>query len=208
MQFFVCAKRLLIFAIEVRRVPVRQTARAVVCACSAKMIPYDLKKVKAIALDVDGVLSCNVVSLDASGQPCRTANIKDGYALQLAARHGLQIAIISGGKSKAVEERYAYLGIQHVYMGVSYKIDTFRKWCDEIGVSADEVVYMGDDIPDLPVMEACGCAACPHDAAAEVRAAATYVSPYDGGHGCVRDVLEQIMRAHGTWAASEKAFGW
>lgn len=173
-----------------------------------KMIPYDLKKIKAIALDVDGVLSSSIVNIGPDGQPIRTANIKDGYALQLAARHGLHIAIISGGKSAAVQERYAYLGVQHIYMGVAYKTDTFRTWCAEIGVTPDEVAYMGDDIPDLPVMQICGCPVCPNDAASEVRATALYVSPVAGGHGCVRDVLEQIMRAHGWWASSDKAFGW
>lgn len=172
------------------------------------MIPYDLTKIRALALDVDGVLSQSVVQIDAAGLPCRTANIKDGYALQLAVKKGLQIAIISGGRSRAIEERYAYLGVQHVFMGVAYKEECFNSWCNTVGVRPEEVVYMGDDIPDIPVMKLCGCAVCPSDAAAEVRAVARYISPVEGGKGCVRDVLEQILRAHGCWASSDEAFGW
>lgn len=172
------------------------------------MINYNLKIIRAIALDVDGVLSTNNVFLQGDGQPCRTANIKDGYALQLAVKSGLNIAIITGGKSEAVKRRYDALGIQNVFMNVSVKIKTFNEWMREINVHPDEVIYMGDDIPDYEVMRACGCACCPSDAAREITAISRYVSPQAGGKGCVRDVIEQVLKAQGKWMSGAEAFGW
>ena len=173
------------------------------------MINYDLTKIKALAFDVDGVLSDNNVLLLSDGKnPHRTANIKDGYALQLAVKSGLEIAIITGGRSPEVGLRYAGLGIDHVFMGVSVKIEKFREWLADNQLAADEVLYMGDDIPDYEVMKACGCPCCPIDAAEEIKQIALYVSPKCGGHGCVRDVVEQVLRAQGKWMSDAQAFGW
>lgn len=173
------------------------------------MINYDLKKIKALAFDVDGVLSAgNVVLWENGEQPCRTANIKDGYALQLAVRRGLQVAIITGGRSEAVRRRYIGLGIQNVFMGVSVKLECFRDWLDESGLTAAEVLYMGDDIPDYEVMKACGCPCCPSDAAPEIKDIACYVSDSRGGEGCARDVIEQVLKAQGLWMSDAVAFGW
>lgn len=173
------------------------------------MINFDLKKIKALAFDVDGVLSANhVVLFEEGGQPCRTANIKDGYALQLAVKQGLDIAIITGGKSEAVRQRYVGLGIQNVFMGVSVKITCFDQWLEESGLKAEEVLYMGDDIPDYEVMRACGLPCCPADAAVEIKEISTYISDRRGGDGCVRDVVEQVLRAQGRWMADREAFGW
>ena len=173
------------------------------------MINYDLTKIKAMAFDVDGVLSTNNVYLLAEqSQPARTANIKDGYAMQLAVKRGLNLAIITGGRSEAVRTRYVGLGLQNVFMGVSVKIDCFKRWLDESGLQPDEVLYMGDDIPDYEVMQAVGCPCCPADAAEEIKAVSCYVSPRAGGEGCVRDVLEQVLRAQGRWMANAEAFGW
>jgi len=173
------------------------------------MINYDLKKIKALAFDVDGVLSTNNVQLPENcAQPVRTANIKDGYALQLAAKNGLRLAVITGGRSEAVRLRYENLGVQDVFMGISVKIACFEAWLTRLGLRAEEVLYMGDDIPDYEVMRACGCACCPADAAAEIRDIACYVSDRRGGEGCVRDVVEQVMRAQGKWMSSAEAFGW
>lgn len=172
------------------------------------MIDHDLTKIRAIAFDVDGVLSSSTVGLASNGQPARTVNIKDGYALQLAAKSGLQLAIITGGQSEAIRMRYEKLGIADIYMGVSVKIKTFQAWLDAHRLKADEVAFMGDDIPDYEVMKACGCPCCPADAAPEIKDIATYVSPRLGGDGCVRDVVEQILRAQGKWMSSAKAFGW
>ncbi len=172
------------------------------------MINYNLNNIRALAFDVDGVLSTNNVILFEEGQPCRTANIKDGYALQLAVKCGLHIAIITGGNSKAIKRRYESLGIKDVFLGCSIKIITFNEWISNKGIQACEVLYMGDDIPDFEVMKACGCSCCPSDAANEIKEIATYVSPRKGGDGCVRDVVEQVLRAQGHWMTSGKAFGW
>lgn len=172
------------------------------------MINYDLKKIHALAFDVDGVLSTNNVMLMEGGQPCRTANIKDGYALQLAVKCGLEIAIITGGKSQAVRTRYEGLGIKHVFLGTSVKIKKYNEWLANNHLTDDEVLYMGDDIPDYEVMQQCGCACCPADAATEIKQISTYISPVKGGYGCVRDVIEQVLRAQGKWITNAEAFGW
>lgn len=173
------------------------------------MINYDLTKIKALAFDVDGVLSSNLVTLvDGLLQPCRTANIKDGYALQLAVKCGLQVAIITGGKSEAVRHRYEALGVQNVYTGISVKLTCFTQWMEQNGLLPHEVLYMGDDIPDYEVMRLCGCPCCPADAVYEIRQIACYVSGRPGGDGCVRDVVEQTLRAQGKWMSSAEAFGW
>lgn len=173
------------------------------------MINYDLTKIKALAFDVDGVLSTNQVLLSENlPQPARTANTKDGYALQLAVKSGLNLAIITGGRSEAVRTRYVSLGLQNVFMGVSVKIKCFNDWLEESGLQADEVLYMGDDIPDYEVMKTCGLPCCPADAAPEIKSISTYVSHQCGGMGCVRDVVEQVLRAQGKWMSDDKAFGW
>lgn len=173
------------------------------------MINYDLTKIRALAFDVDGVLSANnVYLLSGDGQPHRTANIKDGYALQLAVKSGLQLAIITGGRSEAVKRRYEGLGLQHVFVGVSVKINCFESWLQECNLKPEEVLYMGDDIPDYEVMKVCGCPCCPADAASEIKEISLYVSDKNGGDGCVRDVLEQVLRAQGKWMSSAMAFGW
>ncbi len=173
------------------------------------MINYDLTKIRAMAFDVDGVLSANhVVLIGTDAQPTRTANIKDGYALQLAAKSGLEMAVITGGRSEAVRRRYVGLGFRNVFMGVSVKINCFKDWLEEAGLQPEEVLYMGDDIPDYEVMQLCGCPCCPADAAHEIREIALYVSDRCGGDGCVRDVVEQVLRAQGKWMSSAEAFGW
>lgn len=172
------------------------------------MINYNLKKIRALAFDVDGVLSTNNVVLLEGGQPCRTANIKDGYALQLAVKCGFEIAIITGGKSSSVRNRYEGLGIQSIFLGTAIKITTFEEWIKHKGLRAEEVLYMGDDIPDYEIMQRCGLPCCPADAAVEIKQSALYISPYNGGQGCVRDVIEQVLRAQGHWMTNAKAFGW
>ena len=173
------------------------------------MINYDLTKIKGLAFDVDGVLSDSIVNLlGDDGQPCRTANIKDGYALQLAVKCGLRLAIITGGRTQSVQRRYEGLGLQDIFMGVSVKITCFEQWLASNGLQAEEVIYMGDDIPDYEVLRRCGCPCCPADAAEEIKAVSLYVSPYKGGQGCVRDVVEQVLKAQGRWMSNAEAFGW
>ena len=172
------------------------------------MINYDLSKIKAFCFDVDGVLSGNLVMLSDNEQPHRTANIKDGYALHHAARLGYPMAIITGGKSLAVRQRYEGLGLSDVYDSVSVKIDVFKQWLQRHNLKPDEVIYMGDDVPDYQVMQFCGCPCCPADAAPEIRDISVYVSHLGAGQGCVRDVVEQVLRAHGKWMNNAEAFGW
>jgi 3-deoxy-D-manno-octulosonate 8-phosphate phosphatase (KDO 8-P phosphatase) len=159
----------------------------------------DLMNIKAFAFDVDGVLSQTYVPMFPNGEPMRTANIKDGYALQLAIKKGYRIAIITGGKTEAIEARFKSLGITDIFMGTSDKLPVFNQWIEKHGLRADQVMYMGDDIPDLPVMRVAGLAVAPADAAQEVKAVSKYISDRKGGEGCVRDVVEQVLRVHNDW---------
>ena len=172
------------------------------------MINYDLQKIRAIVFDLDGVLSCSTIALDLEGTPLRTVNIKDGYAIQLAMKMGLRIAIISGCKIEAVRTRYEGLGMEDIYLGAAVKIKTYEEFKSKYALKDDEVMFMGDDIPDLEVMHRVGCPVCPKDACHEVCEVSIYISDYDGGKGCGRDVIEQTLKAQGKWLKDEKAFGW
>jgi 3-deoxy-D-manno-octulosonate 8-phosphate phosphatase (KDO 8-P phosphatase) len=172
------------------------------------MINYDLQKIRAIIFDVDGVLSAETITLSATGEPLRTVNIKDGYAIQLAVKLGLRIAIMTGGNTEAVRLRYERLGVQDIYMGCSVKIQTYEQFLTNYGFTDEEVMYMGDDIPDLEIMQRVGCPVCPTDACPEVQQTSIYVSQLRGGYGCGRDVIEQTLRAQGKWQMNETAFGW
>ena len=173
-----------------------------------QMIDYDLARIRGIAFDVDGVLSASVVPLHPSGEPLRMVNVKDGYALQLAVKHGLQLAIISGADTQAIRVRFESLGVQDIYLAAAMKLPVLQQWMAKYSFAPDEVAYVGDDIPDLQPMQAVGLAVAPADAAIECRLAATYVSPYNGGYGVGRDLLEQVMRAQGLWLDDRHAFGW
>jgi 3-deoxy-D-manno-octulosonate 8-phosphate phosphatase (KDO 8-P phosphatase) len=172
------------------------------------MINYDLQKIRAVVFDLDGVLSSETIALGMDGTPLRTVNIKDGYAIQLAMKMGLRVAIISGCKIEAVRKRYEGLGMEDIYLGATVKIKIYDDFIAKYGLKDDEVIFMGDDIPDLEVMRRVGCAVCPKAACPEVKAASCYVSGYCGGQGCGRDVLEQVLRAQSKWLSDERAFGW
>ncbi|MBQ9645462.1 MAG: HAD hydrolase family protein [Prevotella sp.] len=172
------------------------------------MINYDLKKIKAIIFDVDGVLSCETITLPAEGVPLRTVNIKDGYAIQLAMKLGLRIVVMTGATVDAIKHRYEGLGMEDIYMGCSVKIKTYEAFLQKYGLADEDIMYMGDDIPDLEVMRRVGCPVCPKDACPEVREASIYVSHRFGGCGCARDVIEQTLRAQGLWQMNAMAFGW
>ena len=172
------------------------------------MINYDLKKIKAIVFDVDGVLSMQTVAMDAEGQPLRTVNIKDGYAIQLAQKLGLKIAIITGGHSDSIRKRYEYLGVEDVYMKAAVKTETYAELKKKYSLSDDEIMYMGDDIPDYQLMRLCGCPCCSKDACSDIKAISLCISDKNGGCGCARDVIEQVLRAQGKWLDDAKAFGW
>lgn len=172
------------------------------------MINYDLTKIKALVFDVDGVLSRETITMYPNGEPMRTVNIKDGYALQLAVKAGYHVAIITGARTEAVKVRYNGLGITDVYVGASVKRDYFNELLEKYNLQPEEVLYMGDDIPDYEVMQMCGLPCAPADAACEIKQLAIYISPRCGGEGCGRDVIEQVMRAQGKWMDKSNAFGW
>ncbi|WP_207535140.1 KdsC family phosphatase [Desertivirga arenae] len=158
-----------------------------------------LKDIKAFVLDIDGVLTDSTILITETGEQLRRFNVKDGYALQLAVKKGYFFCVISGGKSHTVVSRLNGLGITDVYLKVDKKLDVFHDFLNKHQLSADQAVYMGDDIPDLPVMKVVGIAACPADAVEEVKAASSYISSKGGGEGCVRDVIEKVLKVQGKW---------
>ena len=172
------------------------------------MINYDLKRIKAIIFDVDGVLSAETITLAADGEPLRTVNIKDGYAIQLAVKMGLRMVILTGGSTEAVRLRYQRLGVEDIYMGCSVKVKTYEAFLQKYNLTDADVMYMGDDVPDMEIMRRVGCPVCPQDACPDVKDLSLYISSYKGGYGCGRDVIEQTLRAQGKWLSNEKAFGW
>ena len=172
------------------------------------MINYDLNKIRAIIFDIDGVLSAETITMGPDGLPLRTVNIKDGYAIQLAMKLGLRIIIITGANTPSVRVRYEGLGVEDVCLGCAVKIETYDSLLAKYGLTDEEVMYMGDDIPDLEIMRRVGCPVCPKDACPEIRDVSLYVSDRKGGYGCGRDVIEQVLRAQGKWVMNEKAFGW
>ncbi len=163
----------------------------------------ELSNIKAFVFDVDGVLSKDTSPLGLDGNPVRTANVKDGFAIINAIKSGFPVAIITGGNTEQVKKRYQYLGVQHIFTGVKDKIPCLEEFLETVGLKAEDVLYMGDDLPDLRVMQMVGLPACPADAATEIKEISKYVSDRIGGDGCVRDVIEQVMRAHGKWASVE-----
>ena len=172
------------------------------------MINYDLTKIKTIIFDVDGVLSRQTISMDALGEPLRTINIQDGYAIQLACKMGLRIAVITGGRTPNIKLRYEYLGVKDIFLGSAVKVKVYEQYLADNGLTDEEVLYMGDDIPDYEVMARCGCPCCPEDAAVEIKALSCYISNRRGGEGCARDVIEQVLKAQGKWLSGAEAFGW
>ena len=164
-------------------------------------IDYDLTLIR-------GVLSPATIPMSADGIPLRMVNVRDGYALQLAVKAGLKIAIITGADSKAVEVRYRGLGISDIFTRAAHKVPILRQWMTDNGLSPAEVAYVGDDVPDIRAMMEVGLPACPADACPDVKAIARYISPVEGGYGTGRDILEQILRAKGLWMSDAKAFGW
>lgn len=171
-------------------------------------IAYDLQHVRGIAFDVDGVLSPSTIPLGPDGLPSRMVNIKDGYALQLAVKCGLHVAIITGADSEAIVRRFRSLGITDIFTKVSMKLPVLKEWMDSKSLVRDDIAFVGDDIPDLECMRYAGLGVAPQDAAPEICEAALYVSPVNGGYGVARDILEQVLKARHEWANSERAFGW
>ena len=172
------------------------------------MINYDLTKIRAIVFDVDGVLSAETITLSHDGEPLRTVNIKDGYAIQYAVKMGLRIAIMTGGNTEAVRVRYEGLGVKDIYMGCGMKIEAWEELLSKYGYDDSEIIFVGDDIPDYEVMKRSGCPCCPADACSDIKSISRYVSGCKGGYGCGRDIIEQVLRAQDKWLSNAKAFGW
>lgn len=172
------------------------------------MINYDLTKIRALFFDVDGVLSAETIAQGEDGEPQRTVNIKDGYALRLAQMQGLHIAIITGARPVAIRTRYEKLGINDVFLSCSIKTKVYEELKQRYQLTDEEILYMGDDIPDYELMRLVGCPVCPVDAAPEIKDISIYVSGKRGGYGCARDVVEQVLKAQGKWMADKTAFGW
>ncbi|RQO75302.1 3-deoxy-D-manno-octulosonate 8-phosphate phosphatase [Pedobacter sp. KBW06] len=163
------------------------------------MFLQKLKEITTFIFDVDGVLTNGDILASDSGEFLRTFNIKDGYALQLAVKRGFQVCIISGGKGQAMQKRFEGLGIKAIFLGVSDKVQVFHQYLKKNQTEASQVLYMGDDIPDLKVMKLVGLPTCPADAVPEIKAISQYISPYTGGKTAVRDIIEKVLRVQEQW---------
>jgi len=160
-----------------------------------------LKKIKAIAFDIDGVMTDGTLLALPDGDFLRLFDAKDGFAIRMASMHGYILACITGGSSESIRKRLMASGVlpENVYLHSRKKLDDFHDLCQRYNLSPDEVMYFGDDLPDIDVMKECGLAVAPADAVAEAKEAAHYVSPYGGGKHCVRHAIEMVMKTQGTW---------
>ena len=158
-----------------------------------------LPQITTFIFDVDGVLTNGKVLITSEGDMYREMDTKDGYALKCALDQGFKVCIISGGTNEGVRNRLRALGIYDIYLGAHQKGEPFQDLLDSYELSPDEILYMGDDMPDIEVMEQVAVAACPQDAVADVKAVSNYISHKKGGEGCVRDIVEQTLRVQGKW---------
>jgi 3-deoxy-D-manno-octulosonate 8-phosphate phosphatase (KDO 8-P phosphatase) len=162
-----------------------------------------LKSIRGFIFDVDGVLSLDTSSLDENGDPVRTANIKDGFAIRYALQNGFQIAIITGANTHSVKLRYKKLGVEHIYLNSFNKTECLDDFLLKTGLQKGEILYMGDDLVDFLIMKEVGIPTCPIDAVPEIKAISLYISDKKGGEGCVRDVIDQVMRSQQKWFGQE-----
>jgi len=158
-----------------------------------------MPQIDTLIFDVDGVLTNGEVTIFPNGEMVRSMNIKDGYALKSAVLAGYKVCIISGGTNENVRKRLSDLGISDIYLGAHNKIEQFTQYIDKFNIIPENILYMGDDIPDYPVMKKVGLPCCPKDAVPEIQDISTYVSQKKGGKGCVRDVIEQVLKVQGKW---------
>ncbi|MFN8406626.1 MAG: HAD-IIIA family hydrolase [Sphingobacteriaceae bacterium] len=158
-----------------------------------------LSSITTFIFDVDGVLTDGIVHVTENGDQLRQFNIKDGYALKLAIKRGFLVAVISGATSKSTEFRLRALGVKDIFLGVDSKIHVYQDFVQANQLSAEQILYMGDDIPDFPVMKLAGLATCPADAVEEIKAISHYISPRNGGKACARDVIEKTLKAQNKW---------
>ena len=158
-----------------------------------------LKSITTFVLDVDGVLTNGKVILEASGEMTRTMSTRDGYIIQRALKKGYNVCIITLGNSKMVENRMNYLGVNDVFSSVENKLEALNSYCSSKNITLENVLYMGDDMPDIDCMKSVSIGACPNDAVPEIREVADYISHVNGGDGCVRDVMEQVLKINNDW---------
>lgn len=161
------------------------------------------KSITTFIFDIDGVLTDGTVIVLENGLQARRMSIKDGYALQLAVKKGYRLMVVSGATSLPVADRLNKLGITSIYMSVTNKKSFVEKYITDHKLITEEVLFMGDDIPDLSAMSFVGLPACPADAVEEIKAVSKYISPFNGGNGCVRDVIEHVLKLNGHWHHEE-----
>ena len=161
-----------------------------------------MPKITTFIFDVDGVLTNGVVTIFPNGEMIRNMSIKDGYALKSAVMAGYNVCIISGGTNEGVRTRLKNLGITNIFLGAHNKLDQYQEYIEKYNIKPEEILYMGDDIPDYPVMKKVGLPCCPKDAAPEIQKISSYISQKKGGNGCVRDVIEQVLKVQGKWASN------
>lgn len=158
-----------------------------------------LADITSFVFDVDGVLTDGTITVTTDGEMLRTMNIKDGFALKTAVDAGFNVCIISGGSNEGVRKRLAGLGIKDIYLGAHNKIEQLNAYMSKHNIGSNQMLYMGDDIPDYPVMKVSGLPCCPQDAVPEIKAISKYISHKKGGKGAVRDVIEQVLKVQGKW---------
>ena len=158
-----------------------------------------MPKINTFIFDVDGVLTNGIITITTTGELIRNMSIKDGYALKTAVEAGYNVCIISGGSNEGVRTRLEGLGITDIYLGTHTKTIQLNEYLETKNINLENVLYMGDDIPDFPVMKQVGLPCCPKDAVPEIQDISLYISQKKGGNGCVRDVIEQVLKVQGKW---------
>lgn len=165
----------------------------------ASNVLAEFKKITTFIFDIDGVLTDGTLLVLSDGLQARKMHVKDGFGMQMAMKYGYRVLIVSGGVSEESRRRLEYLGIKDIHLGVSDKINFVADLLKSNKIKWEEVLYMGDDLPDIPIMSKVGLSACPADAVSEVKSIVKYISPVNGGWGCVRDVIEKVLKVNGHW---------
>jgi 3-deoxy-D-manno-octulosonate 8-phosphate phosphatase (KDO 8-P phosphatase) len=166
-----------------------------------------LKHINTFIFDYDGVMTDGSVIMTSDGEAYRISNVKDGYALQLAVKKGYRVAVISGAHSASMIHRMNAVQVTDLFLGVENKIPVYKEYLEKYSITPSQVLFVGDDIPDYELMLEAGISACPADAAEEIKSVAKYISHFPGGKGCVRDVIEQVLKVQGKWM-NEDAYHW
>jgi 3-deoxy-D-manno-octulosonate 8-phosphate phosphatase (KDO 8-P phosphatase) len=171
---------------------------------SPEQINAKLKTIKTFAFDVDGVFTDGTMMLMPNGELLRSMSTRDGYALQYAIKKGYKVVIITGGASEWVQKRFEHLGVKDIFGSVRDKLSVFKDYAMDYQLNREETLFMGDDLPDYAVMKHVGLAVCPKNAATEILDIAHYISPFEGGKGCVREIIEKTLRAQNNWHIDEQ----